>query len=68
MKRRYGMSPVSLSMRHTIKINEERGHFHSSPNFFEFVVTKRYIEENRGSILDTNDVIRVLSHWLHRFH
>lgn len=24
MKRRYGMSPVSLSMRHTIKINEGR--------------------------------------------
>lgn len=24
MKRRYGMSPVSLSIRHTIKINEER--------------------------------------------
>lgn len=24
MKRRYGMSPVSLSIRHTININEER--------------------------------------------
>lgn len=25
MKRRYGMSPVSLSMRHTIKINDGVG-------------------------------------------
>lgn len=68
MKRRYGMSPVSLSMRHTIKINEERGHFHSSLNFFEFVMTKKYIGENRESVLYTNDVIRAFSQWLHRPH
>lgn len=49
MKRRYGMSPVSLSMRHTIKIND--GGFGGALNFFEFVMTKKYIEEDKEYIL-----------------
>lgn len=61
MKRRYGMSPVSLSIRHTIKINEKRC---GGGGVFELVMTKECIEENRGNIQYAIDVIRVFSHWL----
>ena len=67
MKRRYRMSPVSFSMRHTIKINEER----SEGIFVALLIPLSLWQRNilrRTERIYTIDVIRVFSHWLHRLH